>query len=121
MLSMQICFPFVLCTSVVQIMLEYICLFFNSDNNLYQVLGELRFWIISMIPRIKPSSLVGEASDLMMQMNLMRNESLNLIVAYSAYEVCMRGIRGTSLIEQFFRVETQILFSSANLDLENIF
>ena len=59
MLSMQICYPFVLCTSVVQIMLEYICLFFNSDNNLYQVLGELRFWTIAMTPRMKPSSSRG--------------------------------------------------------------
>ena len=36
-------FSFFFCALVVQIMLEYICLFFNSDNNLYKVLGELRF------------------------------------------------------------------------------
>ena len=34
-------------------MLEYIYLFFNSDNNLYQVLGELRFWTIVMAPKRK--------------------------------------------------------------------
>ena len=41
-------------------MFEYICLFFNSDNNLYQVLGELRFWTIVMAPRRKSSSSHGQ-------------------------------------------------------------
>ena len=49
---------------------------------------------------------MGEASDFLMQMNLMRDESLNLTVAYLAHEVCMGGIRVISLIGQFFRVET---------------
>ena len=48
---------------------------------------------------------MGEASALLMQMNLMGDESLNLTVAYSAYEVCMKGIRVNSLIEQLFQVE----------------
>ena len=42
-------------------MLEYICLFFNSDNNLYQVLGELRFWTIAMAHRRKSSSSLRRA------------------------------------------------------------
>ena len=49
---------------------------------------------------------MGEASDLLMQINLVRDESLNLTVAYSTHEVCMRDIRVTSLIGQFFWVET---------------
>ena len=49
--------------------------------------------------------LMGEASALLMQMNLMGDESLNLTVAYSAHEVCMKGIRVNSLIEQLFQVE----------------
>ena len=52
---------------------------------------------------------MDEASDLLMQMNLMRNESLNLTVAYSAHEVCMRGIRVTYLIGQFFPIETNFV------------
>ena len=52
---------------------------------------------------------MGEASNLLMQMNLMRDESLNLTVAYSAHEVCMRCIRVTSLIGKFFRVETDFV------------
>ena len=59
-----------------------------------------------MEPRRKSSSSRGKASDFLMQMNLMGNKSLNLTEAYSAHEVYKRGIRVTSLIGQFFRVET---------------
>ena len=64
---------------------------------------------------------MGKASNLLMQINMMRDESINLTVVYSTHEVCMRGIRVTSLIGQSFQVETLILLSSVNLDLKNIF
>ena len=46
---------------------------------------------------------MDEASDLLMQMNLMRDERLNFAMACSTHEVCMRGIRVTYLIGQLFR------------------
>ena len=50
--------------------------------------------------------LVGEASNPLMQMNLMGDESLNLTMTYAAHEVCMSGIIVTSLMGQLFQVET---------------
>ena len=42
---------------------------------------------------------------------------LNLTATFLVHEVCMRGTRVISLIEQFFFVETYILFNSSNLNL----
>ena len=81
-------------------MLEYLCSCFNNANNSDKV-GKL-LWHL----RGSHHHLVDEANDLMILMNLRGNERFNLTVTYSVHEVCMRGTRITSLIGQFFLVET---------------
>ena len=64
--------------------------------------------------------LVDEANDLLILMNLRGNERFNLTATYLVHEVCMRESRVTSLIGQFFLIETYILFRAVDINLENI-